>query len=213
MMKLYAYILKIDTGFAPNPFHGFCTLACCKPNIRRCSSVGDWVVGLSPKSDGNGLIFAMQIEEKLSFDDYWNDERFQVKKCDVNSPIGKVGDNIYEPLPDGEWKQHLSWHTDPEFTANKCQKHFDRDFCGGYVLVSSKFVYFGREAISLPTEITKIILPLSQGHKCKFSTDEVGKWERYIEGILTKQSCRIALPTIWDESNDQSCTKRKKCRY
>ena len=30
-MTLYSYIVKHDNGFAPNPFHGFCTLACCKP--------------------------------------------------------------------------------------------------------------------------------------------------------------------------------------
>ena len=34
-MTLYSYTVAADTGFAPNPFHGFCTLACCKPGIRR----------------------------------------------------------------------------------------------------------------------------------------------------------------------------------
>lgn len=32
--KLYAYVMTYDTGFAPNPFYGVCTLACCKPKIR-----------------------------------------------------------------------------------------------------------------------------------------------------------------------------------
>jgi len=34
-MKVYSYIVAYDSGFAPNPFHGICTLACCKPTIRR----------------------------------------------------------------------------------------------------------------------------------------------------------------------------------
>lgn len=33
--KLYAYKMTHDTGFAPNPYFGVCTLACCKPRIRR----------------------------------------------------------------------------------------------------------------------------------------------------------------------------------
>ena len=32
MTKLYSYIVATDSGFSPNPFHGFCTLACCKPS-------------------------------------------------------------------------------------------------------------------------------------------------------------------------------------
>jgi len=39
---LYSYIVKTDTGFAPNPFHGFCTLACCKPIMRR--KIRDYIV-------------------------------------------------------------------------------------------------------------------------------------------------------------------------
>jgi len=33
--RLYLYTMTYDSGFAPNPFHGICTLACCKPGIRR----------------------------------------------------------------------------------------------------------------------------------------------------------------------------------
>ncbi|WP_171031592.1 hypothetical protein [Eubacterium sp. BSD2780061688b_171218_H5] len=34
-MIVYEYVMKCDTGFAPNPFYGTCTLACCKPRIRK----------------------------------------------------------------------------------------------------------------------------------------------------------------------------------
>jgi hypothetical protein len=34
-----------DYGFAPNPFFGVCTLATCKPKIRKAAAIGDWVVG------------------------------------------------------------------------------------------------------------------------------------------------------------------------
>ena len=31
-VRLCSYVVKYDTGFAPNPFWGFCTLAACTPN-------------------------------------------------------------------------------------------------------------------------------------------------------------------------------------
>ena len=44
---LYAYIMTDDKGFAPNPFSGICTLACCKPAIRR--SVADYALAIHKK--------------------------------------------------------------------------------------------------------------------------------------------------------------------
>jgi Nucleotide modification associated domain 2 len=44
-MKLSAYIVRVDSGFAPNPFGHHCTLACCKPTIRRKAEPGDIIVG------------------------------------------------------------------------------------------------------------------------------------------------------------------------
>src|SRR5712671_5339411 len=34
-MRLYSYVVARDFGFAPNPFFGVCTLATCKPDIRK----------------------------------------------------------------------------------------------------------------------------------------------------------------------------------
>ncbi|MFC1451894.1 hypothetical protein ACFLSJ_00955 [Verrucomicrobiota bacterium] len=30
--KICSYVMTTDTGFAPDPFHGRCTLAACTPN-------------------------------------------------------------------------------------------------------------------------------------------------------------------------------------
>lgn len=77
---LFSYVLASDTGFAPNVSDGYCTLACCKPKIRSAARVGDWVMGTLPKSiDQNRLGYIMRINEILSFDDYFNDERFKNK--------------------------------------------------------------------------------------------------------------------------------------
>lgn len=48
-MKGYSYIVARDYGFAPNPFYGICTLATCKPIIRKHCEVGDYVIGLTPR--------------------------------------------------------------------------------------------------------------------------------------------------------------------
>ena len=83
-MRLYSYVLTHDTGFAPNPFQEYCTLANCKPAIRRTAQVGDWVVGLSPKASGNKIIYAMKIDEILSYEQYFTDNRFQPKEPAMN---------------------------------------------------------------------------------------------------------------------------------
>jgi hypothetical protein len=54
-MRLFAYKMTHDTGFAPNPFHGACTLATCKPQIRLHKRVGDWIAGFTSKRlNGDG---------------------------------------------------------------------------------------------------------------------------------------------------------------
>ena len=82
-MRIFAYILKVDSGFSPNPFHGWCTLACCKPAIRRKARPGDWIVGITPKKLDNQLAYAMRVDESLTFTEYWSDRRFRGKRPPV----------------------------------------------------------------------------------------------------------------------------------
>lgn len=43
MGQIYSYVLRYDDGVAPNPYGGVCTLAICKPVIRKKPK---WVIGL-----------------------------------------------------------------------------------------------------------------------------------------------------------------------
>ena len=84
MARLHSYIVARDFGFAPNPFFGYCTLATCMVYIREGAEVGDWVAGTgsgrkSVQREGY-LVFAMRVEEILTFDEYWSDPRFRVKR-------------------------------------------------------------------------------------------------------------------------------------
>jgi hypothetical protein len=173
--------------------------------------VGDWIVGLSPKASGNRLVYAMKIEEKLTFGQYWNDARFQAKKCTQDSAIGRAGDNTYEPLPDGTMKQHQSWHNHPGISDAECGRHLHDDLSGRFVLASKTFVYFGREARPLPFDVAESVLPIGRSHKCNFSPQTVDTWCRAIEGITATHFGHIAPPTIWDDSKDQFCIAPKKC--
>lgn len=147
-----AYIVEHDIGFAPNPFDGVCTLATCKPDIRKHAVVGDWIVGVGSAADGirGQMVYAMEVEEKLDFQQYWDDDRFQMKKPKFIGSLKKAqGDNIYH-RKDGLWVQERSrhTHTDAEITA----KHKKRDTKWHEVLISNRFVYYGADAIELPTE-------------------------------------------------------------
>lgn len=69
-VTLYSYTVDSDTGFAPNPFHGVCTLACCKPVIRRKAKKGDYVIGHAGVGDGYRIIYAMEVTDKKTFNQY-----------------------------------------------------------------------------------------------------------------------------------------------
>ena len=103
LKKLYSYVVMHDTGFAPNPFFGYCTLACCNPKIRQTAEKGEWVVGLTSRASGNRIVYFMRVDDVLeSFGKYWTDSRFRTKKPGNTGGLRtKCGDNIYQPLPSG----------------------------------------------------------------------------------------------------------------
>ena len=92
------YVVDRDFGFAPNPFHGYCTLATCKPGIRKGAEVGDWVIGIGgSRLNATGrCIFAMRVGRKITFNEYWeNLEYLDKKPIRIGSRRMMVGDNIY----------------------------------------------------------------------------------------------------------------------
>ncbi|WP_315797840.1 MULTISPECIES: hypothetical protein [unclassified Bradyrhizobium] len=154
-MPLHTYIVRYDSGFAPNPFYGFCTLATCKPKIRKYATIGDWLLGTGSGEKKIGragtLVYAMRITEALSFDEYDADARFLKKKpYRTGSRKQSCGDNIYfrETSP-GPWKQRDSFHSLPDGRPNP--KHIGRDTSVNRVLISDHFIYFGGDGPSVPT--------------------------------------------------------------
>jgi len=138
-MDLWAYVLKSDSGFAPNPQGGFCSLACCKPRIRKAAATGDWIMGTTPADLGKGrLTYLMRVDEALTFQEYFADPRFEAKKP---APENPHGDNIYYRNAAGQVCQLPNPH---HHLAD-----MKRDLSEDRVLVGELFYYFGRNAIPL----------------------------------------------------------------
>lgn len=155
MSRLYSYVVVRDFGFAPNPFSGSCTLATCKPKIRGNASLGDWVIGVGAVSTGRqgDLIYAMKVGEALSFDEYWNDPRFEVKRPVLSGSLKRAyGDNIYHKEA-GAWIQADSHHSFPGGRANL--ENLKRDVSADRVLVADEFYYFGDRRVAVPMSARK----------------------------------------------------------
>jgi len=153
-MAYYSYKIEHDFGLAPNPFGGYCTLAVCKSDIRKNKKlrIGDWILGTgSAKLNKlHQLIFAMQLEEKITLMQYWDDPRFQFKKPVINGSLVQMyGDNFYHrDKITGEWIQGDSAHSSEGGKLNA--DHLKTDTGGENVLISKLFYYFGEKAIKVP---------------------------------------------------------------
>jgi hypothetical protein len=181
MSTLFIYVIDRDFGFAPNPFHGVCTLATCKPKLRNSAKVGDWIIGVGGtklKATGK-CIFGMQVSRKITFNEYWSAPEFRIKKPVRNgSKTMMVGDNIYHRPSNGEWVQADSHHSNCDGTTN--QKNLETDTSKDVVLVSNKFLYFGNSAPLVPKDLfTKIEYRNWRGHrrfKLEGGACEVVEW-------------------------------------
>lgn len=151
-LRLFSYKMTHDTGFAPNPFHGFLTLANCKPKIREKKTIGDWIAGFTSK-ELNGdkvrderLIYLMKVTSKINYKEYWENPKYAAKKPIMSSEKleNRAGDNIYEPIGINKFKQIKN--------VNHDQNDVNRDLRGKYVLISDSFYYFGFSAIHIPNE-------------------------------------------------------------
>jgi hypothetical protein len=208
MPNLYSYCLRYDDGAAPNPYWGICTLAICKPAIRRTAKEGDWIVGHGPSSAvdpalSKSVTYAMRVDEILTMKQY--DERCRERNLgkipDWNSEDfrRKVGDCIYDYSRGRKPRLRASVHT------NMNRK---RDLSGRNVLWSEHFFYFGDKAIPLPEELQPILHP-AQGHKVHLNRNYVGPFIAWIERLGLRSGSVAGEPMLKHEILDSVdvCTK------
>lgn len=162
-MRLYSYVVARDYGFAPNPFYGVCTLATCKPKIRSSAAVGDWIVGTGSKTRNRQVrvVYAMRVTEAITFDQYWIDLRFRLKRPNLRgSKKQAFGDNIYFRDRTGRsWCQIDSHHSFADGSANP--DNMSADTQTNRVLIGDEYVYWGGDGPTLP----KRFLSYGQNHE------------------------------------------------
>lgn len=194
--RVFRYVIDHDMGFSPNPFHGVCTLANCKPSIRRTAAVGDYVLGFgSAKSSIRGkLIYWLRVDQLTTYDEYWENPRFAAKKPVVNGSHLKFhGDNIYHRGPNGAYVQEPSFHSLPDGSPNPLNVATDTGRTER-VIVSETFAYYGKNAIELPEALSSVA-PRGRGHRT--AIDEETKQDMI--GWLSKRNERgfLGEPSGW----------------
>lgn len=138
--RLFTYVVAFDGGNAPNPYGGVCSLAICKPAIRRVAEKGDIIVGLE-QGGTRRIIYCMQVTEKLEWSKYIDicrtgtdvypqiEKKIPRKNTDYGDCIWRHEKERHEPLP--SWSRH-----DAGSYGNDVEK-------GRFVLLSDIFWYFG----------------------------------------------------------------------
>lgn len=179
--KFYTYRMTSDTGFAPNPFGDYCTLATCMVKLRASKNVkpGTWIIGIGGKNTPirDKLIYAMRISEILPIEVYWDHPKFRSKRPDHSSSNQEewVGDNIYHREQD-KWIQEPSLHSNSNGTQNKKKTRHDVE-TGKRVLISDHFYYFGENALDIPSQLEK---ETKARLKCDYSEAFIQKFLKWL---------------------------------
>ena len=202
-MRPYTYVVEHDFGFAPNPFYRICTLATCKPEIRRTAGVNDYVVGFGGSDNGlsGRLVYFMKVSEVTDFDSYWNDSRFWAKRPTLRgSRMQAFGDNIYHrDRRTGHWRQENSYHSLATgiHAGNLARDTGKTD----RVLIGTHYAYFGGSGPKVPdrfrysngTDICR-----GRPNRCRFEPEFVSAMVEWLEGLGVQGWC--GRPANWPRS-------------
>jgi hypothetical protein len=178
---LFSYTIPYDDGAAPNPFNGMCTLAICKPAIRRTARKGDWIAGLGSANAPSGnlsnrLVYAMRVDKVVTIEEYDQRARSQwphrVPDIKSKALVDRLGDCIYNYTT-----------VPPEQRAGvHGQGNYPIDLGGENVLISWNFYYFGRNAKPLPNSLHPICHQ-TQGHKRQANNPYVRKFINWVQSL------------------------------
>ena len=144
-------MITVNSGLAPNPFFGVCSLGLCTPNHMNANLCeGDYLIGLSSHElmrkhlwNDTRIIYAMTISKVLGLDEYY--KKYPEKRGNHSGNIlEKYGDAIYR-----EDSRGILMHI-PE-----SQQHIgieSQDIKGNRVFIGEIFWHFGCNSIPLPDE-------------------------------------------------------------
>lgn len=180
-MTIFSYVIEHDLGFAPNPFHGVCTLACCKPKIRKAAQIGDYILGMGATKPGlsGHLCYWMRVDEIVTFDEYWRDPRFRRKKPKMSGTTYlRYGDNIYHRNAQNTLQQEDSFHSLENGVLSPGDLERDTGTTER-VLIGWEFSYWGKSGIKLPKALDCFVIR-GPGHKSKFTNAQIKAFEAWL---------------------------------
>jgi len=187
-MKVCAYVMVCDSGMAPNPFHGVCTLAVCTPNhTARSLKKDDFIIGIAGAElcknfdppEKYRLIYAMKIDKRITLDEYYNSVEFRSKIPKLSgSKIEMCGDNFYRNV-DGKLMHTADTYEHTEDSPGTGVEKQDCD--GNQVFIGKSFYYFGSKAPKIPSGV-------EWGTKLKKTFDSMPRNIKYIMGGRCKYS-------------------------
>ena len=201
-MKLFSYVVEHDTGHAPNPFFGHCTLCRCKyrkspdkpRNVVELAKKGDWVAGTGGadqrRSAGHGkLVYAMHVDKILTRKRYWHNPRFKKKRRVKGGTYEQTqGDNI---RPRGSFEKHKQ-----------------------FVLISRHFYYFGEHGIDIPKKKFPDLEKKGAGFRRDFAREYIKRFVTWLEergesGKLGEPGMREDRESSWEGSGvcKSSCSE------
>ncbi len=206
-LKLYSYVVDHDYGFAPNPFHEYCTLVHCmfskssKRNLVEMvkqdydSGYEVWVTGtggVSSNTSGHGtIIYLMKVNDAIPVTKYYTDEKYKEKKHKANgTEIEQLGDRNY---------------------------HIHTNISNRYALISNEYFYFGKNAIEIDNPEIKGCLE-KRGPRYKRDFEETFiklflEWANHKvkKEFETNSYGMYGLPCTFNEKNDKLVKLCKKC--
>ena len=204
--KLFSYCLPFDDGAAPNPFWGQCTLAICKPAIRRKARIGDWIVGTGSKHSPIGniagqVVYAMRVTGKMTmrgYDQFTSSELpNKIPQMDHTDRRRWCGDSIYD---------FSTFPPSLRPSVHQTEEDQKRDVSGRFVLLSDHFFYFGDQPIALPEALLGIVKQ-GQSHRSDENDKYFDDFVRWIDGLGYPPASLIGKPQWWSKQNAQaSCS-------
>lgn len=170
--RLFTYKVMFDAGSAPNPEHSVCTLALCKPAIRRVAKVGDVVVGFESGNSGR-IVYCMRVTHVLTWADYIEICHGRGTHPTIDASMArqltkKVPNNASD-AGDCIWTNAIQYAPVlASFSGHSGVGDFEHDVTNGSnVLLSTQYWYFGngeKNNISLSRGVLHNLIP-GRGHR------------------------------------------------
>jgi hypothetical protein len=129
----------------------------------------------------------MRVSEILTFEQYWMDLRFQLKKPNLCGSVKQAfGDNIYHRDPvTGRWLQENSHHSLSDGRPNK--SNIEHDTHSLKVAISDDFVYWGGSGPQIRATLRDYdgydVCTYRPGHKSRFPEGLVTEFVAWIRSF------------------------------